>query len=372
MNPVNRERINSFLKRMGGMNGFSYRELELNGGTRSVGGGGDGGAYAGCYSTDHCLSQCTSKTTLTIDSSHYRDQYSLPEIYEVNNHNLEIVYNSPLGSGNFGVVYKGILSKSNGDWKVVAVKVIKETYDNLGSNEEMHRELGIMKELQHENIVRIEGCSMNQNIIIMEYIKEGSLDNYLRVNKDRIHHPRQLFGFANNIVDGMDYMASKGIIHRDLAARNVLVADEETVKISDFGLARLKTEGKEYYMMSSNANIPVRWMSIESLNENKYTPASDIWSFGVVLWEMFSFGKTPNLKECEDFFTSVSDENKIVQDYAKWVELLQNGIRLPCPDNCPPLVYTHLMLPCWAGDPRDRPTFQEMHGKLKEIELRVT
>ena len=115
------------------------------------------------------------------------------------------------------------------------------------------------------------------------------------------NYPKQLFGYAQNIVDGMDYLTQNKIIHRDLAARNILVADQETVKISDFGLARVATN--DSYVMNSSTNIPVRWEAIECLTHRKYSHKSDVWSFGVTLWEMFSYGEVPALQGCADFFT---------------------------------------------------------------------
>merc|ERR1711952_295015 len=103
------------------------------------------------------------------------------------------------------------------------------------------------------------------------------------------------------MLDGMEYLTQHKIIHRDLAARNILVADQENVKISDFGLARVATN--DCYVMHSSSNIPVRWEALECLTHRTYSHKSDVWSFGVTLWEMFSFGDTPTLKGCEDFFT---------------------------------------------------------------------
>ena len=130
--------------------------------------------------------------------------------------------------------------RSNGEWDSVAVKMVKQHKDiNNDSPQllfEMQRELDIMKRLSHHNVVKIKGVLLeDEGIIIMEFVKEGSLDNYLKVNQDQIKYPNQLFVYAQNIVDGMNYLQSWGIVHRDLAARNILVQDEETVKISDFG-----------------------------------------------------------------------------------------------------------------------------------------
>ena len=137
------------------------------------------------------------------------------------------------------------------------------------------------------------------DMIIMEFMACGSLDRYLIAN--RHIHVRQLFAFAQNIIDGMDYLASNNIIHRDLAARNILVADgQDLVKISDFGLARRIKQSP--YVMSSALCIPVLWVALECLNQNQYSFASDIWSFGVTLYELFTYGDKPFLPGCQNFF----------------------------------------------------------------------
>ena len=142
--------------------------------------------------------------------------------------------------GNFGIVFHGVLTHSNDEWEEVAVKLLKDVSDQ-GATEEIQHEFKIMKQLNHENLVRIKGFQnmLNEGMmaIVMEYVREGSLDNYLRTYKNRIKLP-QLFIYADNICEGMIYLSKQGIIHRDLAARNILVASDEQVKISDFGLAR--------------------------------------------------------------------------------------------------------------------------------------
>ena len=269
--------------------------------------------------------------------------------------------------------------RSNGEYDTVAVKKVKQ-HEELMVNDhysvqllyEMQRELDIMKRLSHPNVVRIIGVLLeDEGIIIMEFVKEGSLDNYLKVNQDQIKYPNQLFVYAQNIVDGMIYLQSNGIVHRDLAARNILVQDEETVKISDFGLARLTHPDKDYYIMEPNMNIPVKWYAPECLANNKYSRKSDVWSFGVVMWEMFSLGESPCLKGCEDFFTS-SESVKTQLDYSNWVRFLDEGQRLPQPEKCPSKVYKDIMLPCWKSNASERPQFEDLEHILKIVEPKVT
>ena len=211
----------------------------------------------------------------TYETSLYSDSniniYSINSIYYLDDSSVDYNKEFPLGEGNFGVVYKGVRNKSDGDWEEVAIKEIKDT-DTMSSqaHDDMEREVKLMKNLSHENIVKIRGVITNNNntIIVMEFIREGSLDRYLQVNRHNIDYPKQLFGYAQNIADGMDYLTQNKIIHRDLAARNILVADQETVKISDFGLARVATN--DCYVMNSSSNIPVRWEAIECLTHRKY------------------------------------------------------------------------------------------------------
>ena len=218
---------------------------------------------------DTNMSALTCQTSL--DMSSIGNIYSISSIYQLDDSSVEYSKEFPLGEGNFGVVYKGVRTKSDGDWEEVAIKEIKDV-DTMSAqaHDDMEREVSLMKKLSHENIVKIRGVLADDNntIIVMEFIREGSLDRYLQVNRHNIDYPKQLFGYAQNIADGMDYLTQNKIIHRDLAARNILVADQETVKISDFGLARVATN--DCYVMNSSSNIPVRWEAIECLTHRKY------------------------------------------------------------------------------------------------------
>ena len=319
-------------------------------------------------------SQFTSQTSLGSFST----LYSMSSIYQLTSESqLEYSTDYPLGEGNFGVVYKGVMNRSNGEWDEVAIKKLKDKDSDcysLEAQDEMRRELDIMKNLNHENVVKIKGIFADENkvLIIMEYLKEGSLDRYLYVHKESIlsRCPKQLFLFAHNIVDGMEYLAQKGIIHRDLAARNILVANDELVKISDFGLAR--SVEADHYVMSSNTNIPVKWLALECLTHNRYSFASDVWSFGIILWEMFSLGLTPYLTGCENFFRADAPVEKHRDDMKQWLKLLEEGVRLPKPHLCPSALYTEVMLTCWKKDPHQRPDFTEMRKMLTKVELQVT
>jgi serine/threonine protein kinase len=146
------------------------------------------------------------------------------------------------------------------------------------------------------------------------------------------------------------------------------VADQETVKISDFGLARVG-DGNDCYVMSSATNIPVKWEAIECLTHQKYSHKSDVWSFGVTLWEMFAYGETPSMAGCKDFFTS---EERGRQDYKDWLRKLEEGVRLPRTDLCPEFLYSRVMLRCWLREPAARPSFLNLRQDLKQAELEAT
>merc|ERR1719468_348883 len=328
--------------------------------------GASSSSSSSIYNSD--ISALTCQTSIE-----WGGQYSLNSIYPLENDQIEYCTDAPLGVGNFGIVYKGVLTKSDGEWEQVAIKMIKDTDMLKGSvYDDMDREIKLMKRLSHDNIVKIRGyITGNTNtIIVMEYIKEGSLDRYLQLNRRRLDYPRQLFNYSQNIVDGMEYLAQNKIIHRDLAARNILVYDEETVKISDFGLAR--DVNNDYYVMQSTTNIPVKWLALECLLHSKYSHASDVWAFGVTLWEMFTFGQTPALDGCEDYFQDGAGYDKHREDLRSWIEQLQAGVRLPKTEFCPQNLYSRVMLNCWLPDPAQRPTFSQLKHLLKHAELEAT
>jgi len=322
------------------------------------------------FNTD--MSAITCQTSLDWGSLGDRaGLYSMSSIYQLEDSDIEYNTEFPLGEGNFGVVYKGVRTKSDGDWEQVAIKMIKDT-DKMSNtaHDDMEREVALMKNLSHENIVKIKGVRTvgPSTIIVMEFIREGSLDRYLQVNRHNLDYPKQLFGYSQNIVDGMEYLTRKGIIHRDLAARNILVADQETVKISDFGLAR-QASNSDFYVMTSTTNVPVKWEAIECLTHRKYSHKSDVWSFGVTLWEMFAFGASPALAGCQDFFTSYERQ---MQDYRDWLAKLEEGVRLPQTELCPNYLYSRVMRDCWKKDPQTRPTFTQLKDLIKKAELEVT
>lgn len=154
----------------------------------------------------------------------------------------------------------------------------------------------------------------------------------------------------------MQYLEQKKIVHRDLAARNVLVANEHCVKIADFGLAQF-TDGTGYYYSTNARALPLKWYAPETLNHQKFNHKSDVWSYGVTLYEMFTFGDSPNLAQNPDL------------NPTEILGLLDNGIRLECPRFCPQNVYDELMFICWNINPKLRPSFAELLKRIEDLAI---
>lgn len=214
--------------------------------------------------------------------------------------------------------------------------------------------------LKHENIVEILGVFEEPNImLIMEFVPHGSLESYLKIYKDRLQ-TRQLLNYAFDISQGMEYLGKKNIVHRDLAARNILVVDDYHVKISDFGLAQVME--KNYYILKTNRDLPMKWYALESLTNLKFSSKSDVWSFGVTLFEMFSRGEEPNLPK----FDKAAPEGEGLEQQ-QIIAALEAGQRLPCPNLCPQSVYVRILYPCWDKDPHIRPTFTHLGHVIDEM-----
>ncbi|KAI8509568.1 Inactive tyrosine-protein kinase transmembrane receptor ror1 [Branchiostoma belcheri] len=249
-----------------------------------------------------------------------------------------------LGEGAFGKVYKGelVVTGSGEDAKkiLVAIKTLKENA-TLKTQHDFHREVDMLADLRHQNIVCLLGVVMRDHPMCMlfEYMRYGDLHEFLVMRSPH-----------SDVAAGMDYLASKHFCHRDLAARNCLVGDNLLVKISDFGLSR-DIYSSDYYRVQSKSLLPVRWMPPEAILYGKFSTDSDVWSFGVVLWEIFSYGLQP--------YYGYSNQEVI--------EMIRSRQLLPCPDNCPARMYS-LMLECWNEIPARRPSFNQIHTRLRAWE----
>ncbi|GLH06136.1 Tyrosine-protein kinase Abl [Gryllus bimaculatus] len=278
---------------------------------------------------------------------------SMQGIFELDG-NCNVVLQGRIGQGFYGEVYRGTLEQgSESEPQLVAVKKLKT--NALGTTlQDFEREISIMKTLKHTNIVEIKGVIQEPEVsLVMEYVQHGSLQSYLKIHRDTLEHPH-LLKFALDVARGMEYLGHKNIVHRDLAARNILVASDNHVKISDFGLAQVMGNNG-YYILKTNRELPIKWYAPESLRDGKFSPCSDVWSYGVTLYEMFSFGDDPKLPEYTD-----------EQDQSQLLVALERGVRLPCPPTCEQSVYARLMCPCWQADMHARPTFTQL---CQEIEV---
>ncbi|XP_054269206.1 tyrosine-protein kinase Shark [Macrosteles quadrilineatus] len=253
-----------------------------------------------------------------------------------------LILEQPIGEGEFGSVYKGVYQTKEGFEEPVAIKTLRQ--EHVESNrEEFVREAKIMMALRHHCIVRMIGLSEGPSLLmVQELVPLGSMLEFLQKNLQNVGE-YELKVWASQIACGMQYLEEEKIVHRDLAARNILLASRHQAKISDFGLSRLKCGEREYYRATQGGRWPIKWYAPESYNYGKFTSASDVWSYGVTLWEMFSYGKQPygDMKGVDV------------------IQLVEKGERLDQPQDCPNHIY-NVMERCWSYQPRDRPTFSEL------------
>ncbi|KAG8440602.1 hypothetical protein GDO86_006378 [Hymenochirus boettgeri] len=255
----------------------------------------------------------------------------------------DVILGERIGQGNFGEVFSGRLLSDN---TPVAVKKSLNTLPP-DLKDKFLSEARILKQYSHANIVKLIGvCTQKQPIyIIMELVQGGDFLTFLRNEGTRLK-VKDLIRMTENAAAGMEYLECKHCIHRDLAARNCLVTEKNVLKISDFGMSREEEDGV-YLSTGGMKQIPVKWTAPEALNYGRYSTESDVWSFGILLWEAFSLGSVP-------YSTMNKQQTR---------ESIEQGIRLQAPDNCPDEVYS-LMLKCWEYDPRKRPNFSAVHQEL--------
>ncbi|XP_063698836.1 tyrosine-protein kinase hopscotch isoform X2 [Culicoides brevitarsis] len=277
--------------------------------------------------------------------------------------NDTITFKTVIGEGNFGKVYKGTLLDGKTETMTsVALKVLPTS--GKGKLNEALQEAKLMQKLDHPNIVKILmykefSCQL---VIVMELMKNESLDIYLKINRPKIKSIK-LMKFAKDIASGMQYLQTKQIVHRDLAARNVLVESDNCVKISDFGLARFTSENDYYSVQTTDRALPILWHAPEAIRHNKFSSLSDVWSFGIVLFEMFSCGEKP-YEKLNNRYTGADRSTQLPLALDKFLE---DGGRMDRPDNCPEIVFEQIIDPCWEYDPHSRPTFTDLLITIDKI-----
>lgn len=250
----------------------------------------------------------------------------------------ELILGKSIGKGEFGDVLQGMYRGQK-----VAVKSL---LDDSHAAQSFLAEASIMTNLSHKNLVKLLGVSLDGNpiYIVTEFCGKGSLVEYLRTRGRTVIGQKDLVGFARDVAAGMQYLESKHLVHRDLAARNVLVHEDDTAKVSDFGLAR------EANFNLEGGKFPIKWTAPEAIKHGQFSTQSDVWSYGVLLWELFSFGRTP--------YPRVHIDNVM--------EKIERGYRMEIPDGCPQKVYD-VMRDCWELDPKHRPSFEKIYATLDQL-----
>ncbi|XP_030740834.2 focal adhesion kinase 1 isoform X11 [Echinops telfairi] len=275
------------------------------------------------------------------------DTYTMPSTrdYEIQRERIEL--GRCIGEGQFGDVHQGVYISPENPALAVAIKTCKNcTSDSV--REKFLQEALTMRQFDHPHIVKLIGVITENPVwIIMELCTLGELRSFLQVRKYSLDLA-SLILYAYQLSTALAYLESKRFVHRDIAARNVLVSSTDCVKLGDFGLSRYM-EDSTYYK-ASKGKLPIKWMAPESINFRRFTSASDVWMFGVCMWEVLMLGVKP--------FQGVKNNDVIGR--------IENGERLPMPPNCPPTLYS-LMTKCWAYDPSRRPRFTELKAQLSTI-----
>ncbi|XP_008401757.1 ephrin type-A receptor 6 [Poecilia reticulata] len=255
-----------------------------------------------------------------------------------------------IGAGEFGEVCSGRLRTPGKKEIAVAIKTLKGGYVER-QRRDFLREASIMGQFDHPNIIRLEGVVTKSRpvMIVVEYMENGSLDSFLRQH-DGHFTVIQLVGMLRGIAAGMKYLSDMGYVHRDLAARNILVNSNLVCKVSDFGLSRVLEDDPEAAYTTTGGKIPIRWTAPEAIAYRKFSSASDAWSYGIVMWEVMSYGERP--------YWEMSNQDVILS--------IEEGYRLPAPMGCPVALH-QLMLHCWQKERNHRPKFVDIVSFLDKL-----
>ncbi|XP_061093935.1 tyrosine-protein kinase ZAP-70 isoform X1 [Conger conger] len=291
------------------------------------------------------------RRTLPMDTSVYESPYSDPEALKEKKLFLKrtqlMIDEVELGSGNFGCVKKGVyrMRKKQID---VAIKVLKSENENKAVKDEMMKEAEIMHQLDNPYIVRMIGlCEAENLMLVMEMAAFGPLNKFLSSKKDQIS-VENVVELMHQVSLGMLYLEENNFVHRDLAARNVLLVNQHYAKISDFGLSKALGADGNYYRARAAGKWPLKWYAPECINFHKFSSKSDVWSFGITMWEAFSFGGKPYKK----------------MKGPEVMSFLESGKRMDCPTSCPEVMYT-LMKDCWTYKHEERLGFAKVEERMR-------
>ncbi|XP_051027248.1 tyrosine-protein kinase SYK isoform X2 [Acomys russatus] len=290
------------------------------------------------------------REALPMDTEVYESPYADPEEIRPKevylDRNLLTLEDSELGSGNFGTVKKGYYQMKK-VVKTVAVKILKNEANDPALKDELLAEANVMQQLDNPYIVRMIGiCEAESWMLVMEMAELGPLNKYLQQN--RHIKDKNIIELVHQVSMGMKYLEECNFVHRDLAARNVLLVTQHYAKISDFGLSKALRADENYYKAQTHGKWPVKWYAPECINYYKFSSKSDVWSFGVLMWEAFSYGQKPyrGMKGSEV------------------TAMLEKGERMGCPPGCPREMY-ELMNLCWTYDVENRPGFTAVELRLR-------
>ncbi|CAF0819812.1 unnamed protein product [Rotaria sordida] len=314
------------------------------------------------YHHQHIKSSSSPITNIKLPSLHHRQTLLQPEsnyqetylplsgntIYEIPMTNIRFL--QEIGQGEFGRIYIGELIESNN-------KCIIKTLENEHNKQDYLREIEIFRHIHQINLSCLIGICISSQysypLIIYEYLNHGNLHEYLILQSSKNINLKDFLFISIQIVSGMIYLSEKKFLHNDLSAKNILLCEHLNIKITNIGRYQRKYH-LDYYNIA-NHSLPVRWMSIESLLSGIYSEMSDVWSFGVLLWEMFSYGTQP-------YYGYTNPEV---------IEMIRDRILLVCPLNCSKKIYV-LMCSCWEEISEQRPTFIELMQRLKQLQEKTT
>ncbi|KAM9848693.1 tyrosine-protein kinase ZAP-70 [Aulostomus maculatus] len=258
-----------------------------------------------------------------------------------------------LGSGNFGCVKKGVLKTDKGQIDV-AIKVLKSENEKL-VKDEMMKEAELMHQLDNPFIVRMMGlCNAENLMLVMEMATAGPLNKFLSSHKDSVT-VEIIVNLMHQVSMGMKYLEEKNFVHRDLAARNVLLVNKQFAKISDFGLSKALAAEDNYYKARTAGKWPLKWYAPECIKFFKFSSKSDVWSFGVTMWEAFSFGGKPYKK----------------MKGPEVLRFIDNGNRMECPAACPERMYA-VMQECWTYKHENRPDFKKVEESMRSYHYSIS